>query len=97
MDFILTFPPKPDLNPKKSYCRPLFGLGLEKPKNIYHLIAKALEATGYDLWGWWNTHSSASKATETAGQRGCWYTITMYFFICEHWLLKHPAFSIDRL
>lgn len=66
-----TFPPKPDLKLQKSYYRPLFGLDLERPKSIYHLLAKALETHGYDLWGCWNTHSSVSKATETVGQRGC--------------------------
>lgn len=91
-----TFPPKSDLNLKKSYCRLLFGLGLEKPKSIYHLIAKSLEATDYDLWGHRNTQSSVSKAVEATAQHGCWYSITVYLLICEHWLLKHSALMFDR-
>lgn len=35
---------------------------------MYHLIAKALEATCYNLWGSWNSHSSTSKAIEAVGQ-----------------------------
>lgn len=46
---------------------------------MYYLIAKALKATGYNLWGCWNAHSSSAKASQAGGQCGFWFTFTTYF------------------